>query len=96
MRCTTLIMVSFVFIFLILSHVEESEAGAPPVDCWTEILFSGKCGFHGKKKCYKEMESKLKQRVLKCSCEDVKTDPKTPKDQHYCGCQRENPYECNF
>ncbi|AEE83498.1 Defensin-like protein 232 [Arabidopsis thaliana] len=95
MRCTTLIMVSFVVSCLLLSLVEESEAGAPPVECWSEILFSGKCGFHGKKKCYKEMESKLKQRVLKCRCEDVKKDSNTSKDEHYCGCQRENPYECN-
>ncbi|EOA18914.1 hypothetical protein CARUB_v10007546mg [Capsella rubella] len=96
MRCTTLIMVSCVFIGMILSYVEEAEAGAPPQDCWSEILFTGKCGFHGKKNCFKNVEAKIKQRVLQCSCNDVKKDSNTSKDEHYCRCQRENPYECHF
>ncbi|XP_019087807.1 PREDICTED: defensin-like protein 232 [Camelina sativa] len=94
-RCTTLMMFSCVFICLILSHVEEAEAGAPPQDCWDEIRFPGKCGVHGKKDCFKKVESKIKQRVLQCFCNDVERGPNTSKDEHYCSCQRENPYECH-
>ncbi|EOA18723.1 hypothetical protein CARUB_v10007302mg [Capsella rubella] len=95
MRSTTLFMFSCFSICLILSHVKEVEAGAPPQDCWELVTFPGKCGFHGKKKCFKEMEAKMKQRFLQCTCKNLKDEPKPPKDEHDCICQRENPYECN-
>ncbi|CAA0397360.1 unnamed protein product [Arabidopsis thaliana] len=95
MWCTTLFMVSCVSIYLILSHVQEVEAGAPPQDCWNLVTFPAKCGIHGKKKCFKEMESKYQQRFLQCTCKNLKPEPKSPKDEHDCTCQRANPYECN-
>lgn len=70
----------------------DVEAKAPPQQCWNFVSFPGKCGFHGKKKCFKEMETMYKQRFLSCKCEN-KTEKK--EDQHDCSCERENPYECN-
>ncbi|CAL9227847.1 unnamed protein product [Arabidopsis halleri] len=92
-------MVSCVFICLILSHVQEVEAGAPPQDCWKLVTFPGKCGYHEKKKCFKEMESKYQQRFLQTAmhitCKNLKEEPKSPKEEHDCICQRANPYDCN-
>ncbi|XP_019088183.1 PREDICTED: putative defensin-like protein 233 [Camelina sativa] len=79
----------------LIKNLEVEAARAPPQDCWDLITFPGKCGSHGKKKCFKEMEAKMKQRFLQCTCKNLEDEPKPPTDEHDCICQRENPYDCN-
>ncbi|ESQ48297.1 hypothetical protein EUTSA_v10021830mg [Eutrema salsugineum] len=96
MRCGIVFIVSCVYICFILSHVEGVEAGDQPSECWDEIPFPGKCGFHGNKKCFKEMLSKNQtQRFLRCICNNW--EPlNSRKEEHVCRCQRANPNNCTL
>ncbi|CAF1934024.1 hypothetical protein BRARA_E02521 [Brassica rapa] len=90
MRCTTLFMVSCVFIFYILSHGKDGDAR--DTDCWDYITFpEGKCGFHGNKKCFEDMRSKNKTiRYRQCKC----TITGFWGHQHGCYCRRADPSNC--
>ncbi|CAH8379086.1 unnamed protein product [Eruca vesicaria subsp. sativa] len=60
-------------------------------DCYDQIPFPGLCGYHAKKKCFKEMLSKnITRRFLSCDCINREHDKsaKGEDEAHICNCLR--------
>ncbi|AEE28335.1 putative defensin-like protein 228 [Arabidopsis thaliana] len=85
MKSAILLMVSCVFMFLVVSYIQDVEGANKR--CHLNQMFTGKCGNDGNKACLGDFKNKRFRYDL-CQCTDAtQISPSLP-PQRVCNCSR--------
>ncbi|WZZ09341.1 hypothetical protein YC2023_095262 [Brassica napus] len=77
---STLFLVSCVFMFLFLSHIQEVDGVRPMAQCPTKQIFGGGgCRSDVNKTCIKSFVKQGGDKPISCECDDIV-------DEHLCRC----------